>query len=97
MSLRSGSHGLAHLGIPDDDPRLICDWCGMALYARAGAGGPPRWLLSGKPPKGWRGGLREDGTRLDMCPGCARSPRLAAAMTIIGASSQRGWSAKRRR
>lgn len=73
MSYRAGTRGLAALGIPDSEPRVICDGCGVVLHARTRSGGPPAWLLNGTAPKGWAGGRNEDGTRWDRCPRCKAS------------------------
>lgn len=71
MTYHAATRGLAHIGIPDDDSRIVCDSCGMrraVLTPRSK--GPPAWLLNGKSPPGWRGVTQKEGTRRDVCPRC---------------------------
>lgn len=69
MTYIAGTHGLSGLGIPDDDPRITCDTCGLIYRVLAGSHAPPKWFLDGKAPAGWRID-RETGHRLDYCPCC---------------------------
>lgn len=72
MTYYAATRGLAHIGIPDDDARIVCDSCGMrraALTPRSK--GPPKWLLDGKSPPGWTGRAATSETvRADFCPRC---------------------------
>lgn len=76
MSYRCGTRGLSHLGIADGDARIICDVCGATLSAETRVGGPQRWLLDGKAPKGWQ--CKRDSethTRYDVCPQCCAAEK----------------------
>lgn len=72
MSYTCGSNGsLAKWGLPAGPPRVTCDGCGTVIVARTRNGGPPMWLLDGKPPsKGWKTIRHENYTRTDYCPNC---------------------------
>ena len=60
MGERPGSSGLGRIGIPDGEPRVICDDCGTTQGARRRDGRPYAWLLDGKAPPGWAMVRRED-------------------------------------
>jgi hypothetical protein len=67
MTYYAGTHGLAALGIPNDDPRIVCDECAMVYRLRTDRA-PPSWFLDRKAPPGWK---RSRGLpRLDWCPRC---------------------------
>jgi len=70
VSYRCSTIGMAHLGIPDGDCRIICDVCGTTKSARTRSGGPPSWLLKGRTAPGWVRGSNGDGTRWDKCQNC---------------------------
>lgn len=69
MTYHAGTRGLAHIGIPDGDPRITCDapGCDATWHIPLGRP-PPTWFLDGKRKPGWAGGRRADGTRWDRCP-----------------------------
>ena len=69
MSYHATTRGLTHIGIPDTDAHITCDWCGVVYRISMGYG-PPTWLLDGKAPRGWARGLNADCTRWDCCPRC---------------------------
>lgn len=76
MTYRGGTGGLGKLGIPDSEPRLICNGCGVERPVATRAGTPPAWLLDRKAAPGWKL-IRiehEDGRieRLDWCPACKK-------------------------
>lgn len=60
----------------DREPALHCDTagCGTVLVVRPVRGGPPRWLIDGRAPKGWRRVTEPDGRRRDTCPRCLATP-----------------------
>ena len=67
MTYRPGTHGLSALGVADDEPRIICDGCGLVYRLRTDRP-PPQWFLDGEAPRGWR---REQGeVRTDLCAQC---------------------------
>lgn len=71
MTYRAGTRGLSMLGIPDDEPRVICDGDGCRRVLRVNTSHiPPRWLLDGKAPPRWRLARDENGNRRDFCPRC---------------------------
>lgn len=74
MTYRCAVHGLEHLGIRSREyPAIYCDGpgCDAMMVALTKSGGPPAWLLDGKPPKGWLCKRDESKyTRLDVCPKC---------------------------
>lgn len=70
MSYVAGTSGMAHLGVPDDGPRVQCDaegGCSMVVRMRPGRV-PPMWFLDGRPPPGWKGTRHGPGLRRDFCP-----------------------------
>jgi len=77
MTYRAGTNGLGAIGIPDGDPRIVCDGCGdtYAIARRGAAGAPPAWFLDGKAPPKWRTarlGADANTVRRDYCPACKR-------------------------
>ena len=69
MSYRCGiGAGMRKLGLEPGGPVIICDGCGLEYPVPPW---PPKWFLDHKPPRGWRGLRKHDGTRRwDLCPGC---------------------------
>lgn len=60
--------------VPPRDPQVLCDGCGATRNV-LGNGGPPSWFLARKPPPGWRGLRKHDGSkRWDLCPACWKDP-----------------------
>lgn len=54
MTYRCGTNGLQALGIPNGEPRYICDKCGAVQSFYRPNGMPYAWILDGKLPPGWR-------------------------------------------
>lgn len=63
MSYRPGTYGLSVLGVADDEPRFICDGCGLVYRLRTDR----------PPPKWWRRGPSD--AREDYCPQCVMTGR----------------------
>lgn len=63
------------MGVDPGGPRLTCDGpdCTARVIVREGRR-PPKWLLDGRAPKGWRNSKSADGTRYDWCPECRGRP-----------------------
>lgn len=72
MSYRCGLdvHVARLLRMEPGPPRVTCDSCGARIVVVTGRRGPPRWLLDGKAPPGWRTTKNDDGTRTDWCKAC---------------------------
>lgn len=73
MTYRAGTHGLAKHGLPDSEPRITCDICGLVHRVERASGLPYAWFLAGKAPPRWRRAQR-DCLRVDYCPACKESP-----------------------
>jgi len=74
VTYRPGTHGLSALGVADDEPRIICDGCGLVYRLRTDRP-PPQWFLDGKAPRGWSKSYEYDHlvkneTRTDLCAKC---------------------------
>lgn len=55
------------------EPQVVCDGC-QATHVIHGLA--PSWFLNGKPPPGWRGLRKHDGSkRWDLCPACWKGPQ----------------------
>jgi hypothetical protein len=62
------------LYIPGEDrsPQVVCDTCGATLNASArGHRGPPRWLIDGRVPPGWR--KTTETPARHSCPVCVKA------------------------
>lgn len=79
MSYRCGVWGeLAKLlGVEPGGPRVTCDGCGARIVVRDDRM-PPKWLLDGKPPRGWATVKNADGTRTDTCGNCRKKAKADA-------------------
>lgn len=80
MSYRCGVYEplASMLGVEPGPPRVTCDGCGERIVIRENRM-PPRWLLDGKPPPGWRTRKNNDGTRTDWCKACKPTALPASA------------------
>jgi hypothetical protein len=67
---RCGTRGMAHLGIPDGEARVICDSCGEIKLCKTRFGLSPEWWMKGKGPPGWIVEKIEDGVNRHFCPRC---------------------------
>ena len=73
MTYRPGTYGLSVLGVADDEPRFICDGCGLVYRLRTDRP-PPKWFNDGKSPRGWwRRGPSD--AREAYCPKCVMTGR----------------------
>ena len=64
----------AALGTTQTDPALLCDKCDVVLaITTTGRRGPPRWLIEGKAPRGWRRLDRGDLPARHVCPSCRKA------------------------
>ena len=72
MSYRAGIRGLAHLGLPDGDPHIFCDRCGVRRsMTRPTTGSPYAWFFDGKAAPGWQCIYdKATHTRTDYCQNC---------------------------
>ena len=85
MTYRAGTYGMGRIGIPDGEPRIECDGCGLVYYIRQP---PPAWFLDGKGPRGWQTVRHETPNavqRRDWCPRCKGNED---ASRVLG---ERGW------
>ncbi len=67
--------GMRSLGLEPREPQVTCDADGCtARVVISDDQPPPRWLLNGKAPKGWRRVPRKDVAALYYCPKCLEKP-----------------------
>ena len=67
MSYRAGTRGLGFIGIPDGDPRVICDGCGKAVSVVKPGAGPYAWLINRRKVPGWFKLIPRGEGRVDYC------------------------------
>lgn len=54
MTYYAGTYGLGPIGIPNDEPRIVCDGCGLVRYVMSARDKAfPIWFLNGKQPPRW--------------------------------------------
>ena len=70
MSYRCATRGLTLFGLPDGEPRLVCDGCGATRTAIKRSGMPYAWLLDNKRAPGWAFEKTSEYTRRDWCAEC---------------------------
>jgi hypothetical protein len=81
MSYRCASHGMSHIGIPDNsEPCLVCDGCGVTRPVVRNGLNRYAWFTNRKPAPGWTARIT-DATRLDNCGECSK---MAAELTKKG-------------
>lgn len=71
MSYHCGTQGLTGLGIPDGEPRITCDTCGVIKRLPSDRV-PPAWFMNGKAAPGWSLSRTANGGRIDTCPECRK-------------------------
>ncbi len=83
MGYRAGIGGaLASLVLPPElaastpsEPHVFCDGCGITHGVGSRSAYAAAWFLARKPPPGWRGCRKHDGSlRVDLCPRCWKEP-----------------------
>lgn len=67
MTYIAGTRGLADFGVPNDQPRVVCDKCGAVFYLVYSRTALPALVESA--PDGWKRDITE-GKRSDFCPSC---------------------------
>lgn len=74
MSYRAGTNGLQAIGIPNGEPRIICDGCGLERSVTLKSGIPASWFLDNRAAPKWKLVRTEEPFRReDYCPRCKES------------------------
>lgn len=72
MGYRAGIGPILGGGRPQT-PHIVCDGCGATHGISSRTEYAAKWFRQGKPPRGWRGLRKHDGSkRWDLCPKCWR-------------------------
>jgi hypothetical protein len=67
MSYRAKTRGLANIGVPDGDNRIVCDGCGKERSALKPHGFRYAWLINIHKVPGWFKIIKHEFTRSDYC------------------------------
>ncbi len=66
---------MVNVGWAPREPHVVCDGCGVTHGVGTRTSYAANWFLDKRPPPGWRGVRKADGSlRVDLCPKCWKEP-----------------------